>query len=470
MTIACCLSPEVVAISIVIALLLGLPAAWLLIELAMRFYLCRPLPRDFYGGISRQSVREKQDEIGLRVASGAGWVHLGWIADPERERYRIERRSEGANSSDSGEPAAMGDENWNRIGCARFGSFLLREEAAGGCFRVWADPGSSGTPRLIGEVEAAATRNTPRVLVPQISGPWRTIFRPRIHGHYVNDHTVYQDADGDWRLVGITSPTQGDFDAERCFAVGVSSNFPPDGEMREQEAVADFGELAWAPHVIRHDARWHMFWSPHSLHQMHSTDGIHWRGHEVTLKAPFHRFFRDPMVLEVAPSQWLLYTTARGRYYSRVDVYQSFDLHDWQYIRGALETGPGSERNSPFASTESPNVVCVEERYYLAVTYNNDSFFWPGMLMLLRVWRNRASYDETLVFHSSCPYDFGRYDGRSRAPTLVARLEAHAPEFIEHPETGEWAITTCGWPWVANITSGEVAVAALSWRESQREE
>jgi len=28
---------------------------------------------------------------------------------------------------------------------------------------------------------------------------------------------------------------------------------------------------------------------------------------------------------------------------------------------------------------------------------------------------------------------------------------------------GSWYITTAGWPWVATLTSGEVAVAALKW-------
>ncbi len=431
----------------------------------MRLYLCWPLPRSFYGGIAREHVRKRQAEVGLRVASGPGWVHLGWIADPDRERYRIERRSDRGVDSDIANAAGTSERVWDRIGTARFGSFLLREPGVKGSFRVWAEPHGGAVPRVVGAADVEAVLGTPPVLAPQISSSWRTLFRPQIHGHYLNDHTVYRDVNGDWRLVGITSRTQGDFNAERYFAVGVSSEFPPSDEMREEAPVADFGEMAWAPHVVRHGGRWHMFWSPHALHQMESADGIHWRGHEVTLKAPYHRFFRDPMVFEVAPGQWLLYTTARGRYFSRVDVYQSFDLRSWQYIRAALETGPGSERNSPFASTESPNVCRVAGRCYLAVTYNNDSFFWPGILMLLRIWRNRASYNETLVFHSSCPYDFGSYRGRGRAPTLVARLDAHAPEFIENPETGEWSITTCGWPWVATRTSGEVAVASLTWRE-----
>jgi hypothetical protein len=287
----------------------------------------------------------------------------------------------------------------------------------------------------------------------------------------VNGHSIYRDGEGFWRLVGITSKSRGNPRREKYFTVGRSAEFPPEGEMVEQAPVAEFGELARAPHVIatngEGDAKYHMFWSPHALHQMSSRDGIAWDEHTVTMPAPNHKFFRDPMVLAVSEDQWLLYATARGRYYSQVDVYQSFDLRKWQYIRTALRTARGSERNSPFASTESPTVARYRGRYYLALTYANDSFFWPGLMTLLRHWPDPPSYNNTLVFHSANPYDFGSYRGLSHSPTLLTRLEAHAPELVEHPDTGDWYITTAGWPWVATLTSGEVAVAPITWEKPQ---
>jgi len=419
---------------------------WLALELVMRRWIERPLARDFYGSIPRERIREHQERHGICVATGPGWVHLGWIADPERERYAIERRAGG---------------DWRECGRARFGSFLL--EGDGGELRVRALPRDGGAPRTLGEVRAEPGPGCPPLHRPEIAGPWRTLFRPRSHGRYVNDHSLHRDAEGRWRLLGITSESDGDFDAERWFAQGVSDAFPPRGEMAEEMRVADFGELAWAPHAIESGGRWHLFWSPHRLNQMSSRDGIHWEGHRITLDPPHHRFFRDAMVLEVAPGQWLLYATGRGRYYSRVDCYQSFDLEHWQYARPALRTGPGCERASPFASTESPTVVVHEGRCYLALTYNNDSFFWPGILLLFKKWRGRGSYNDTRVFHSASPYDFGSYRGPWRASREVARLEAHAAELIRHPDTGAWWITTAGWPWVATLTSGEVAVAPLRW-------
>ena len=206
-----------------------------------------------------------------------------------------------------------------------------------------------------------------------------------------------------------------------------------------------------------------MFWSPHKLHHLTSEDGVAWQDHQVIMATPYHRFFRDPMVLQVAEGQWLLYTTARGTYFSQVDIYQSFNLLEWQYIRTVLRGGWGSERNSPFSSMESPFVLQYEGRFYLSLTYNNNSFFWPGILMLFHIWRDPGSYNETLVFHSDNPYDFGEYRGRNNSPNLLAVLKAHAAEFIFHPEKDKWYITTAGWPWVSTITSGEVAVAPLEW-------
>lgn len=422
--------------------------AWLACELAMRWWIERPLARGFYGSIARDAVRARQDAVGVRAASGPGWLHLGWIADPERERYVVERH---------------GGRGWEPCGHARYGSFLV--EGKGGLLRVRALPKDGAAPRTIGELRAAPAPGLPPPLAaPEIAGPWRPLFRPERHGRYVNDHALYRDAAGRWRLLGISSPSDGDFDAERWFAAASSDSFPPEGAMREEEPVADFGELAWAPCVVEAHGRWHLFWSPHRLHQMASSDGVRWDGHRVTLDPPMHRFFRDAWVVEAAPGQWLLYATARGRYYSRVDLYQSFDLETWQYIRPALRTGFGCERASPFASTESPKVVRYEGRWYLALTYNNDSFFWPGLLLLAKRWPGRASYHDTRVFHAACPYDFGRYRGPRGAPTQVARLACHAPVLLRHPETGAWWITTAGWPWAATLTSGEVAVAPLRWR------
>jgi hypothetical protein len=419
----------------------------LICEAALRIFIERPLKTSFYGSVSKKDARLMQARHGVKVSNGYGWAHLGWVADPDRETYRIEEYQSG---------------KWETAGKARYGSFLMKK---GGRFRVIGIPKKAGNINLIGEAEAEALKGEALLFRPEIAGVWKRLFKPAIYGDYVNDHTVYRDNEGNWRLVGISSKTEGDYSREKYFASAVSREFPPGEGMREEKPVADFGELAWAPHVIEEGGIYHIFWSPHRLERMTSADGISWENKETVIREPFHKFFRDAMIIKVADGQWLLYTTARGLFFSRVDIYQSFDLKGWQYIGPALKTSWGSERNSPFASTESPFVMGYKGRYYLSITYNNDTAFWHGLLLPLKIWFDKDSYNDTLIFQSGNPFDFGCYKGGKNSPSLIARLKAHAPEYVNVPEKDEWYITTCGWPWVATITKGEAAFAPIAWRE-----
>ena len=425
----------------------SLLALWMVLEIGLRIYVEMPLKTDFYGSIQREDVSYLQQQVGVRVNQGPGWIRMGWIADPEKETYRVEK--------------GEGDK-WDDLGTVRFGSYLSR--SGSGIYRVWAIPSIEGIPRLVGEVYAEAQDAAePDVFRPSISGSWQVLFRPQVHGYYINDHAVYRDINGEWRLAGITHKSDGNYNEEKYFAVGTSLEFPPDKGMTEEKPVADFGELAWAPHVISENDTYYMFWSPHKLYRMVSTDGINWGQRETVLDAPYHKFFRDAMVFEAADGQWLLYTTARDGFFSQVDVYQSFDLLHWQYIDTALQSACGSERNSPFASTESPFVMQYRGRYYLSLTYNNDTFFWNGLLLPLKIWPDRPSYNDTLVFQSDNPYDFGVYAGTGNSPSMVASLETHGPEYIYLPDEDRWYITTAGWPWISSLTAGEAAVAPLEW-------
>ena len=107
-------------------------------------------------------------------------------------------------------------------------------------------------------------------------------------------------------------------------------------------------------------------------------------------------------------------------------------------------------------------VVQVEGRWYLALTYNNESGFLHGLLLLFKRWQVRETYNDTLVFSSTNPYDFGLYRGKKHSSTLVTQLRTHAPDFI-YVEGRGWFVTTSGWPWIATLTQGEAAVAPLVW-------
>lgn len=423
-------------------------ALFLIGQIGTYIYVEAPLRTDFYGSIAREEVQQLQALHKVKCVSGSDWIHVGWIADPDTEKYIIEIKD------DKG--------TWKQIGTSQFGSFLYRGN--GGLFKVIKVNKQTQQQSTLGYAKAFSTGINVTVYKPVIAGNYRPLYKPEKHGFYINDHTIFQDAKRNWRLIGITSKTDGDPNAETYFAVAKSENFPHT-MMVEDEPVADVGDLAWAPHVIKHNNVYHMFWSPHKLHHMISRDGIHWENHAVLMKAPYHKFFRDCMILQVASDQWLLYTTARGLFFSQVDVYQSFDLVHWQYIRTALRSSFGSERNSPFASMESPFVVKHNDGYYLSLTYNNDTLFIHGVLLLFKVWLDKESYNDTLVFYSNNPYDFGVYRGENRSDSLIATLRAHAPEWVYVPSTKAWYITTCGWKWVATLTNGEVAIAPVMWQK-----
>lgn len=206
---------------ITVSIVIGL---WILLEIGLRIYVESPLKIDFYGSLPRELVAERQSQYGVKVLEGPGWVHLGWIADPEKESYSIRK---------------LGDGKWQEIGRAEFGSFVSRDN--GGLYRVVAEAKDRKMENLVGEARAMPQAGSTLLYVPYIAGKWSPVFKPHIYGYYINDHTVYQDASGDWRLVGITHKSDGNYAEEKYFAVGVSKDFPPETNMRESGPVADFG-------------------------------------------------------------------------------------------------------------------------------------------------------------------------------------------------------------------------------------
>ncbi|MBI5504344.1 MAG: hypothetical protein HY899_06060 [Deltaproteobacteria bacterium] len=458
-------------------------AVWTAAAVATTWTALPALRTDFYSSIPRDQVGTFQRRVGVMTSAGADWIHAGWIADPERESYRVSLRS--------------GDEAWSPVTTTRYGSALVGDLRAGSDYEVRVEAVAEAAGAAARELGTATVRTTvePGPLErPVIAGPWRRLFRPSKAGNYVNDHTVFRDASGRWRVLGITGPGRGDYNAELRLAQGLApdraaplaaqvpggATSPPApltlrellaaGGMTEDEPVADFRRPAWAPHVIReHGGLFHLYWSPHRLAHAVSIDGAHWYRRPDAIALPSGWFFRDAMLLEVARGQWLLYATARGWWYSRVDLYQSFDLDHWQHIGVAWQGQSGSERNALVSSAESPFVVARGGRYYLSITYNNETGIAAPLALALGYWTGGArAYNDTLVFASGDPYEFGTWRGRGRASGLVAELEAHAPEIVRDDADDAWYVTTCGWPLAATLTSGEVAAAPLRWEPVTR--
>ena len=293
-------------------------------------------------------------------------------------------------------------------------------------------------------------------LKPVISGPWRVLFAPKISGDYVNDHTVFQDAEGKWRAVGITSPGQSlsGYD-ERYFAHGVADSL--DREMTEQPPLFKGwpdGRKKWAPHVVRDGSAYHLFAGPHAVRHFTSADGITWKYEGLAIPDPWGNF-RDTMVLKLDPGKWLLYATDQD---DTVSVFESADLFAWQRVGTAFR----AIRPAPIwgflaiSATESPFVVKRGDYYYLSVTLTN---YAP------------KNYTNTIVVRSRDPYDFGVYaaGGKGETAEFVATLPAHCAEYIRD-DRGEWFITSGGWkgwPVPAGATPGALSIAPLRWEPAE---
>ena len=95
---------------------------------------------------------------------------------------------------------------------------------------------------------------------------------------------------------------------------------------------------------------------------------------------------------------------------------------------------------------ESPFVVKKDGLYYLFVTYTDCA---------------DENYNDTLVFCSEDPKNFGRYNGTAEGTKPITKLMAHAPEVLL--ENGEYYITTCGWNSSPTPNKGAVSIARLEW-------
>lgn len=280
--------------------------------------------------------------------------------------------------------------------------------------------------------------------IPRIASDWRVLFRPEQQGNYVNDHTLVRGPDGLWHLFGITSFGGHSYE-ERYFVHGKGATLST--PLTECGRAIDRGTLAWAPCVIEKNEEYYMFYGPSPTQLAVSFDMNEWYGYPVTLQGePPMAAHRDHFVLRLAEDRYLMYVVGTHKKKAVVSCFSSADLLTWQFEGYALASGDHAPLKVGWGAMESPYVVQLDGLYYLFITYTDSS---------------DETYNDTLVFCSSDPLDFGLYDGALGAVQPVARLQAHAPEIIQ--EDGRWFITTCGWRDKPVAHQGCVSVAELRW-------
>ncbi len=260
-------------------------------------------------------------------------------------------------------------------------------------------------------------------------GDWKQIFVPSKNSKYVNDHTIFVDKSGKYRLLGTASSKNYAFFRERYFVEAVSDTL--DGEYLENNVTFrndPHPGIKIAPFVIfsDHDQKFHLFFGPGKISHYISDDGIVWNYQGVAIQTVWP-LTRDPYILVYA-NKYLMYLTGSN---NRIVVYESADLDKWKYAGVALRLGPGAPV-SINSACESPSVILFHKKYYLFTTVV------PAMI------GTKKHYNDTLVFCSDTPLDFGVYNGKSgQNAKLIGSLEAHAPEILT--ENNKIFYTTCGW-------------------------
>ena len=290
---------------------------------------------------------------------------------------------------------------------------------------------------------------------PEITGPWRTLFRPTIAGNFINDHCVFKDPKGDWHLVGITSlkhPMIGN--TEFWFAHGVTPALL--SPMRELPALFKGWpdkKLKWAPHAVWDGSTLHLFAGPGPIRHFTSQYGSDFKYVDIAVKNNYP-FLRDTMVFRLASGEWIMYATDLVKGVDSVSAWRSKDLYQWSpagVVFSAVRPAPVFAP-VPSSSCESPFVVQRDDGYYLFMT--------------LTVTDDKT-YMRSPVFFSTDPLNFGRYaaGGKGETAKLVTILETHAPELIQDGE--QWYITNAGWPGhprPAGCPDGQACIAELTWK------
>lgn len=260
---------------------------------------------------------------------------------------------------------------------------------------------------------------------------------------YINDHTFIQDSDGNWHVFGIWHAEPANPLDEKFFLHASAPCL--DGTWTVHPAVLqareDIGEThVWAPHVIRVDDTYLMFYcggtENHDAYRIEcatSKDLFTWQ-HSAS-GALFTDGFdaRDPMVLKVG-DQWVMYytrTSTPDGGTHQVAARTSPDLQQWSEPIVAFDSGVTGTFGGP---TESPFVIQLENGVFILFVCES------------------GEYDRTLAYASNDPLHFDALN------LIDVDLDEHCAEIIESDE-GTW-ISGGGWG-RGGLTIRPISVAVL---------
>lgn len=289
--------------------------------------------------------------------------------------------------------------------------------------------------------------------VPTIEGPWISIAANPDLGPLTGpdqqpvDFAVWQAADGTWQLWSCIRSTKCGGHT-RLFYRWESNeltkpNWQPIGiAMQAEPSLGEAPGGLQAPHVVRWDGKFHMFYGNwNSICHAESDDGKAFRrviqptGETGLFSEGAGANTRDIMMLRVG-GRWLGYYTAFPHQQGAVYVRTTDDFTKWSE---STTVAFGGVAGTGIASAECPHVVQRNGQYYL---FRTQAY---GM--------NNIS----TVYHSDDPLMFGVNQDRRY---LVTRLRVAAPEIVRQGQQ-EYLVTL-------NPTLDGIRLARLDWKTSSR--
>ncbi|UQN29333.1 glycosyl hydrolase family 32 [Brachybacterium kimchii] len=285
---------------------------------------------------------------------------------------------------------------------------------------------------------------------------------------YINDHTLVRDAHGSWHVFGIWHPEPAaPLDETFFLHASTPSLEAPEWSIHDpvMHARTDLGEThVWAPHVIRHDGRFWMFYcggtADHTRYRIElatSTDLFAWEHRAGGPLCEDGFDARDPMVLREG-ERWLMYCTRTSRPdggFHEVSVRESSDLVAWSEPRVAYRSAQSGTVGGP---TESPFVVPVLPDGSIGLVGSAAADGAGGVdgadgaggvigsseadepLGWILFVCESGQYDRTLAYFSRDPEHF------EDAGALDVDLDEHCAEIVVDPEDPSrlW-VTGGGW-------------------------
>ena len=246
---------------------------------------------------------------------------------------------------------------------------------------------------------------------------------------YINDHCFIKDDKGKWHMFGITHEEPADPLNEINFAHATADSLLQQPWLKKPFALTVAKEKPWkefhlwAPFVIFNNGQYYMYYcaggetnTSYKIHLAISKDMKNWNRHPSNPMVIDGYDARDPQIIK-HEGKWIMYYTATrpdsmGNHV--VMAVESADLINWSN-KQVVFTHP--EIGTFGGPTESPFVVCRENKYYLFVCTNTP-------------------YDNTAVYESDSPYHWD-YENQ------IAEFPAHCAEVIK--VDNEWYISRAGW-------------------------